>query len=127
MKTAVIGFFAGITGGVVGALCGVGGGIVMVPAFTMFLGIPQREAVATSLAVIVVLSLLASFQYARSDLIQWPVFWFTALGAGIAAVVASDYLEKLSNLTLTRVFAIVLIVFGVIKLIETFRSTGASE
>jgi uncharacterized membrane protein YfcA len=43
----------GIVSGVIAALCGVGGGVVMVPAFVFFLKLPQKTAVATSLAIII--------------------------------------------------------------------------
>jgi uncharacterized membrane protein YfcA len=43
----------GVLSGVVAALCGVGGGVVMVPAFVSLLGLPQKVAVATSLAIII--------------------------------------------------------------------------
>lgn len=41
------------TGGFVGGLVGVGGGILFVPAMTVFLGASQIEAEATSLVMIV--------------------------------------------------------------------------
>lgn len=43
----------GFTGGVVGGVLGVGGGILFVPALTIFLDQPQIEAEATSLVAIV--------------------------------------------------------------------------
>ena len=56
MKTIAISAAIGIAAGLLGALCGVGGGIVMVPAFVAALGFEQKKAVATSLAVIVVIA-----------------------------------------------------------------------
>ena len=60
MKTLVIAAFTGVIAGLLGALCGVGGGIVMVPAFVTVLGFEQKKAVATSLAVIVIIALVAT-------------------------------------------------------------------
>jgi len=47
MKTLAICTIIGIAAGLLGALCGVGGGIVMVPAFVAALGFEQKKAVAT--------------------------------------------------------------------------------
>ena len=44
MKTLVIAAFTGVIAGLLGALCGVGGGIVMVPAFVTVLGFEQKKA-----------------------------------------------------------------------------------
>ena len=65
-----------------GALLGVGGGILMVPFFTLALGKDIHTAVATSLAVIVVTSLSATLNHATSGtalidwrLALWPPGW----------------------------------------------------
>ncbi|MFM1558477.1 MAG: TSUP family transporter, partial [Roseibacillus sp.] len=54
MKFVLIGLGIGLAAGLVGALCGVGGGILMVPAFVLALKMKQQHAVATSLAIVVV-------------------------------------------------------------------------
>lgn len=113
----LIALLAGAVAGLLGALCGVGGGIVMVPAFTLALGMEQKQAVASSLAVIVVTALIAtSNNAAKSDLIQWKVVALTSVGAAAAAWVGSDLMKQLSNIHLTRIFAIMLIIFGFVML-----------
>ena len=51
MKLILLAALIGICSGVLGALCGIGGGIVMVPAFVGLLGLTHKQAVATSMAV----------------------------------------------------------------------------
>ncbi len=110
---------SGACAGLLGALCGVGGGIVMVPAFVLLLGLPQKTAVATSLAVIVPIALVSTARYAQSQLIDWQVAGMTAVGAVGAAYLGTDLMKSLSNLMLTRVFGVVLIVFGIKMLFFT--------
>ena len=55
----------GLAGGVLGGLLGVGGGIVFVPALTIFLGEPQVEAEATSLLAIVPVAVVATWRQHR--------------------------------------------------------------
>lgn len=105
----VIGLFAGVMAG----LCGVGGGIVMVPAFVFLLGLEQKAAVATSMAVIVPTSLMAIARFQQAGLVQWKLFWPTALGAIIAAYLATGWVKKLSNDQLTKIFAVLMILVGI--------------
>ncbi|CAN5439427.1 hypothetical protein BH23VER1_BH23VER1_25950 [soil metagenome] len=118
MSKIALAMAIGLLAGVVGALCGVGGGIVMVPAFVGLLGMDQKHAVATSLAVVVPTALAASINYARSGLIEWNIWWPAAAGGIVAAVFASEWMKALSNLALTRIFAVVLIVIGIQMLVS---------
>jgi uncharacterized membrane protein YfcA len=102
----------GIVSGVIAALCGVGGGVVMVPAFVFFLKLPQKTAVATSLAIIIPTALMATTQNARSGFVDWKVAAITAISASIFAYFGAGWLKTMSNETLTRIFGTVLVIFG---------------
>jgi uncharacterized membrane protein YfcA len=52
----------GFAGGVVGGMLGVGGGILFVPALTIFLGEPQIEAETTSLVAIVPVAIIGAWR-----------------------------------------------------------------
>lgn len=109
-----IGLFAGSMAG----LCGVGGGIVMVPAFTYLLGMEQKAAVATSMAVIVPTSLMAVGRFSQAGLVQWNIFWPTAIGAIFAAYFATGWMRKLNNEQLTKIFAVLMILVGISMLFK---------
>jgi uncharacterized protein len=51
-----------LVGGLAGGLAGVGGGILFVPAMTVFLGLSQVQAEATSLLTIVVVALVGAYR-----------------------------------------------------------------
>lgn len=115
MNPALAGILIGIAAGLLGSLCGVGGGILMVPVFTKWLGLGQKEAIATSLAVIVLTSIAATVQNMRSStpLIQWPLFAACSAGSVVASWLGADYMKTLRDDTLTRLFAVVMIAVGV--------------
>ncbi|MBO9532646.1 MAG: sulfite exporter TauE/SafE family protein [Solirubrobacteraceae bacterium] len=56
---------AGFLAGVLGGLVGIGGGILAVPALVYAAGLGQREAIATSLAAIVPMSIAGTYRQHR--------------------------------------------------------------
>lgn len=120
MKVLVIAAIIGISAGLLGALCGVGGGIVMVPAFTAALGMGHKHAVATSMAVIVITAAVSTLNnsLAEEKFIDWRIVALTGIGAAVAAWYGSDLMRSMSNQHLTRLFAIVLILAGAKMLIK---------
>jgi uncharacterized membrane protein YfcA len=75
--------------------------------------------VATSLAVIVPMALVSTFRYASDDLIHWRLVAATALGSVVAAYFGTDLMKSMSNVTLTRIFGGLVIVFGIKMLFFT--------
>ncbi|MEM7697947.1 MAG: sulfite exporter TauE/SafE family protein [Verrucomicrobiota bacterium] len=118
MKILLVGLGIGVFAGVMAGLCGVGGGIVMVPAFVFALGLDQKQAVATSMAVIAPTAILAMARFSGTGLINWQLFWPAAIGALLAAWFATDWMKQFSNLTLTRIFGTALIAVGIIMVIR---------
>lgn len=57
---------SGFLSGAIGALMGLGGGIVLVPILTLIFGLPVTEAVGTSLLGVVAVSTAAAIDYLKS-------------------------------------------------------------
>lgn len=114
MKLLIPAILIGLVAGLLGALCGVGGGVVMVPAFIAAFGFDQKQAVATSMAVIILTAMAATANNARHEgLIDWKIVLAVGLASALAAWFGSDLMRSLSNHTLTRIFGCVLVAFGV--------------
>ena len=116
MRIVLIGLLVGLAAGLIGALCGVGGGILMVPAFVLALGMGQKHAVATSLAIVVVTALAGTANHVlrdKSELIDWKLVACTAVGAAVAAWYGTELMRHLSNQQLSRIFGVLLILVGV--------------
>ncbi|MFT5883270.1 MAG: putative membrane protein YfcA [Crocinitomicaceae bacterium] len=118
MKTLLISLTVGAAAGLLGALCGIGGGIVMVPAFTRLLGLEHKQAVATSLAIIIITALVATTNNSRAGLVDWRIVLCAAAGAAAASWFGSDLMQGLQSSTLTRIFGITLLVCGAKMLIK---------
>lgn len=114
MKFLTAAIVIGLLAGLLGALCGVGGGIVMVPAFIAAFGFDQKQAVATSMAVIILTAIAATANNARAGgLIDWKIVFAVGLASALSAWFGSNLMRSLSNHTLTRIFGVALVVFGV--------------
>lgn len=66
-RLAIIGVAAGGLSG----LLGIGGGILMVPAFSAWLGLPLKETIATSLACVGILAIPGTVTHAFLGHIDW--------------------------------------------------------
>jgi uncharacterized membrane protein YfcA len=115
LRLAAIGTAAGAFSG----LFGVGGGTVIVPLLILWFGYGERLATGTSLAAIVIIALLAvalqgggygNVRVATGLLLTAPA---------VAGVVAGTALQqRISQRTISLLFAALLVVVGVELLIE---------
>jgi uncharacterized protein len=98
--------------GCIAALCGVGGGVIMVPCFVMLLGLGQKHAVATSLMAMIGTAIIASLQNTKNGLGDWKLAGVTMLGAMLTSYFAADWLTKIKDERLTQLFGLVLLTLG---------------
>jgi len=112
MQVFIVAFLIGVSGGMLGALFGVGGGIIMVPALLKFTDLNMKEAVATSLTIIIITAIFATVSNASAKLIDWRLVAIAGVGAALAAFYGSALMRQMNNETLTRMFAIFMICMG---------------
>jgi uncharacterized protein len=60
--SVVLAILIAAAGGLAGGLVGVGGGVLFVPALTVFIGLTQVEAESTSLLMIVVVAIVGAYR-----------------------------------------------------------------
>src|ERR1700694_1796279 len=86
----VAGLLIGLAAGVVSGSLGVGGGVIMVPAMVLLLGVPESVAQGTSLFVILPTAISGvQSHYRRHNLDFQPTIWMGLVGAATAAAGAS--------------------------------------
>jgi uncharacterized membrane protein YfcA len=82
----------GAVAGALGALLGVGGGVILVPALSLIAGLAFRNAAAVSLVCIVAMSVVSSIVYLGRDRIELEIGlelqFFTVAGAVVAGLIA---------------------------------------
>ena len=111
----VIGAFAGVLAG----LLGVGGGIILVPAFfyafqTLGYAGPQlmQICLATSLATIIVTSVRSVLSHHRKGAVDWAVLRGWAPGIALGAILGVLVAANLRSTTLQGLFGVLGVVIG---------------
>lgn len=101
-------FAVSLLAGIIGALAGVGGGIIVVPALTILFGVDIRLAIGASIVSVIATSSGAAAAYVRDRLTDMRIAMFLQLattsgavvGAILAAIVAPQLLYILLGLVL---------------------------
>jgi uncharacterized membrane protein YfcA len=101
-------FIVSLAAGVIGALGGVGGGILIIPALTVLFGVDIRHAVGASVVSVIATSSGAAAAYVRDRLTNMRVGMFlelattsgAVLGALLAAIVSTTFLYLLLGVVL---------------------------
>jgi uncharacterized membrane protein YfcA len=117
----------GFAGGMVGGLLGVGGGILFVPALTIFQDEPQVKAEAASLLAIVPVAVIAAWRQRGYGNVRLRdgllVGALSPLGVAIGVVVANEVSQR----TLELAFAALALVIAARLAIRALRPSPAGE
>ncbi len=111
----IIGLFAvGITAGYFSGLVGIGGGVIIVPALILFFGFHQHLAQGTTLALLVPpIGILAVWRYYREGFVDVRTALMICIGFIIGGYLGSITAIGISEDTLRKIFAGVLIILGI--------------
>jgi uncharacterized protein len=113
-QTILIIVLIGIAAGILGGMVGVGGGIIIVPALVYFIGFSQKEAQGTSLGLIMLpVGILGVLQYYKQGYVDFRVVGILALGFVIGSFFGSKFALSVSQETVKKIFAILMIVIAI--------------
>jgi uncharacterized protein len=107
--------------GVLTGLIGVGGGFLLVPVMSLLIGLPTKEAVGTSLAVVAANSAVAAVGYSQYIPRTGTLVLF-ALGMAIACPLAARLASRIPEKTLRAVFGILLLLVSGLIVLKEFTS-----
>jgi uncharacterized membrane protein YfcA len=99
-------FAISIVAGVVGSLLGLGGGIVVVPALTLLLGVDIRYAIGASIVSVIATSSGAGAAYLRDRLVNIRVAMFLELATTVGALVGAFLAGVVGGRWLYLIFAL---------------------
>ena len=107
----------GAAAGALSGLLGIGGGILMVPAFSAWVGLPLKETIATSLACVGIFAIPGTITHAIQGDINWTFALALAAGVIPGARIGAQFTIGSTDRTLRYTVGIAL---GLIALIYGF-------
>ncbi|GAA6620884.1 TSUP family transporter [Scytonema sp. NUACC26] len=111
IQLLVIGFAAGVAGG----MFGIGGGAIMVPAMVLLLGLEQKFATGTSIAAQVLpIGILAALVYYRNGNLNIKYSLLIALGLIVGNFFGALFANQpyISSETMKKMYGIFLLLIG---------------
>jgi uncharacterized membrane protein YfcA len=112
-RLAIIGIAAGTLSG----LLGIGGGILMVPAFSAWVGMPLKETIATSLACVGIFAIPGTLTHWYLGHIDWTFAGVLAVGvipgARIGAHFTINATDRLLRYSVGAALGIIAVIYGV--------------
>lgn len=102
-------FLVAFGAGIIGALFGIGGGIIIVPALTILFGLDIHIAVGASIVSVVATSLSATGTYVKQDIVNMRLGLFLEIGTAFGALLGAFIAVYLENDALFIIFSAVLL------------------
>jgi uncharacterized membrane protein YfcA len=109
--------------GFLGALMGVGGGIIMVPVLSVYMGVPIQVAIAASIASVIATSNAGGSAYLEQRITNVRLAFFLELSTTVGALVGSVVALYLNNQVLFLIFGLMLLYLTVV----VFRARNLDE
>jgi hypothetical protein len=102
----------GLAAGVLAGMFGVGGGILFVPTL-LALGLSEHQAIGTSLLAILPTVLVGTWRQSRYGNVRWKAAAVIGVAAAVSAQAGVVVSQALSDATLRRLFAGLLVLVAV--------------
>lgn len=112
---------AGLLGGLIGGM-GMGGGTLLIPILTLFLGISQHLAQGLNLLVFIPTGILAIIIHAKNKLLDYKTFFFIIIPAICASVGFAFLANSLNEKVLKIIFGCFLVIIGVIMMVVAVKN-----
>ncbi len=102
----------GVVAGLFAAMFGIGGGVVIVPLLILITKMPVRMAAATSLATLLLTSLMGVIRYSGSGHIDWVAALVIGTPAVVGVLIGIRFQKRLPAEWLILGFGLFVVVIG---------------
>ncbi len=114
ITTLIILILIGLAAGAFSGLVGLGGGIIMIPAMVLFLGMSQYMAQGTSLAVMLPpIGILAAYNYWKAGELNLKFALIIAVTFVIGSYFGSKFALNIPQDSMRKIFAIFLLIMAI--------------
>ena len=102
-------YFSSVAAGLVGALSGLGGGVIIIPLLTIFFGVDIRYAAGASLISVIATSSGAASAYVKEGFSNIRIGMFLEIATTLGAVIGATLVVFVSPGAISLIFGLVLI------------------
>lgn len=102
-------FIVAFLAGIIGALFGIGGGIIIVPALTVLFGLDIKLAIGASIVAVVATSVSTTGSYVKEDLVNMRLGIFLEVGTSFGALAGAIISVYLQSTQLVIIFSLVVV------------------
>jgi len=115
--------FTGLAAGILGALLGLGGGIIITPVLTLLMGLPIQYAIGASVIAVIATSSGATIAYLKDDMLNLRVAMFLEIATTVGAILGAVVTGLVNSSVLYFLFG-ALLLFSVYNMIRKMMSKG---
>jgi len=101
-----------MSAGMVGALMGIGGGLIIIPLLTLGFGIPMQEAIGASLIGVIATSTGAASKYVKQGLTNVRLALFLEMSTTIGSIIGALIAVYTNQTVLLLLFSLLLVYAG---------------
>jgi uncharacterized membrane protein YfcA len=114
METILYLVIIGLLAGFMGGLVGIGGGVIIVPALVLVLGLSQHLAQGVSLAMMLFpVGIMGVLNYYKKGYVDFKYASLIAVGFVLGSYLGSKFSLSLPQETVRKIFAIVMILLAI--------------
>lgn len=122
METIMYVVLIGLAAGFLGGMVGIGGGVLIVPALVLIMGLSQHHAQGTSLAMMLFpVGLFAVINYYKKGYVDFKYAGLLAIGFVLGSYLGSKFSLGLNEVIVKRIFAVVMIILAIKLLVSDKR------
>jgi len=103
----------GLVSGILSGLLGIGGGIIMVPAFIFLLHKDAKVAVASSLGIIIPTAIVGVLRHHQNNYVDWRLVGSVVALAMVGGYYGAWLAQKLSSRAIEICFGLLMIAVGI--------------
>jgi len=116
--SAWLAFCISLAVGTLSGMFGIGGGAIMVPAMILLFGMPAHIAAATSMFMILFVSMMSAGTHIVLGHVAWAYVFFFIPGAWIGGTIGAKVNQHLKGKTLVRILRLMLVFIGLRLIFE---------
>ena len=111
--------------GFLGALLGIGGGVILIPFLVLFMGVPIQYAIAAGMVAVIATSTGSAISYVKGGVTNLKLSMFLEAGTVAGALIGAMLASRLPANILELLFALVLLIcaYSMFSMMGRFRKT----